>query len=316
MSQLPMPAALLADLQQIEQVITDRANARPAVMQVAGHYISAASGQPIRAALALLTANLGQYDISTLMHAAAAAELIHAATSVHSDLVDDSEQRQGNKDTKNSWNDDIALMVGDYLLALASAEMALAPDPRIINIFSRSVMQIAEGKLQPVMDVHPSETAIAQYKQHVAITSAALIRASSVAGGMCGGLNDQQIAALERFGEQLGLAMQIAHDARDIAGENSETAGQSLRQGTIGLPLIYAVEASGTPSIADIIDLKDASAEQIANTCAQIIQHGGVDRARETADQTLKQAIQELNSFEDTPAKQTLIEFASYLVKR
>src|SRR5215208_7640394 len=163
MNQLPISAALLDDLQIVDQIVVDRVQPRLAVIKIASQHILTSGGKRIRAALALLAAQLGRYDLDAVIHSAAAVELIHAASLVHDDLVDEAEQRRGVTTVHSRWDGNVALMVGDYLFALAAAEMALAPDPRIISYFSRGVMTICEGELSPVVDVTPLDVAVEQY---------------------------------------------------------------------------------------------------------------------------------------------------------
>src|SRR3954462_4034205 len=109
MSQIPMPVALLADLDQVDQVIVERARSRSAIIRIAGQHILTSGGKRVRAALALLAAQLGRYDLGAVIHAAAAVELIHAASLVHDDLVDEAEQRRGATTVHSRWDGNVAL---------------------------------------------------------------------------------------------------------------------------------------------------------------------------------------------------------------
>src|SRR5512141_655201 len=209
MSQLPVPSSLIADLEQVDQIILERVQPRLAVIKIAGDHILTSGGKRIRAALTLLSAQLGQYELARVLHSAAAVELIHAASLVHDDLVDQAERRRGAVTVHTRWDGDVALMVGDYFFALAAAEMALAPDPRIIAYFSHGVMTICEGELSPVMDAAPLETAIEQYLYKIGCKTAALFEAACKAGMVCGGGAQDAVDTVGRFGYQLGLAFQI-----------------------------------------------------------------------------------------------------------
>src|SRR5262245_23827635 len=206
MTQLPIPPALAADLEQVDQIIVERAQSRSAVIRIAGRHILTSGGKRIRAALALLAAQLGRYQLDTVIHSAAAVELIHAASLVHDDLIDEAEQRRGVRTVHTRWDGNVALMVGDYLFALAAAEMSLAPDPRIIGYFSRGVMTICEGELSPVMNTAPLDTALNEYLYKIGCKTAALFEAACKAGMVCGGGSQQQIDALGHFGYDLGIA--------------------------------------------------------------------------------------------------------------
>lgn len=319
MSQLPVPSALLADLEQVDQIILERVQPRLAVIRIAGQHILTSGGKRIRAALTLLSAQLGRYDLAQVLHSAAAVELIHAASLVHDDLVDQAERRRGAVTVHTRWNGDVALMVGDYLFALAAAEMALAPDPRIIGFFSRGVMTICEGELSPVVNVAPLDLAMEQYLYKIGCKTAALFEAGCKAGLVCGGGMPEQIDALGRFGYDLGLAFQIVNDVLDYVGDVAtlgKPAGNDLREGTITLPLIYAVEAGGGAELATIVNLQPPDNERIHWAIDEVRRLGAADRALAEARRYAESALSHLDGFPDSPAKQALAELAGFVVMR
>ncbi len=319
MSQLPIHPALLADLEHVDRIIVERVQPRLAVIRVAGQHILTSGGKRIRAALTLLAAQLGSYDLDRVIHSAAAVELIHAASLVHDDLVDQAERRRGTVTVHTRWDGDVALMVGDYLFALAAAEMALAPDPRIIGYFSRGVMTICEGELSPVLNVAPLDVALEQYLYKIGCKTAALFEAGCKAGMICGGGTPEQVDALGRFGYDLGLAFQIVDDVLDYVGD-AETlgkpAGNDLREGTITLPLIYAVEHGGGPDLAGVIDQQPLEDAQVQWAIDEVRRLGADARAIADARQYVERALEHLALFPDSRAKQALAEIAHFVVAR
>jgi len=318
MNQLPVPPALLSDLQIVDQIIVERVQPRLAVIKVAGQHILSSGGKRVRAALALLTAQLGRYDLDRVVHSAAAVELIHAASLVHDDLVDEAERRRGTVTVHTRWDGDVALMVGDYLFALAAAEMALAPDARIIEYFSRGVMTICEGELSPVMDVAPLEQANEQYLYKIGCKTAALFEAACKAGMVCGGGTQEQVDALGRFGYDLGLAFQIVDDVLDYTADEAtlgKPAGNDLREGTITLPLIYAVAAGADHSLVELLDARQIDQPQIAWALGEVRRLGAA-RAMQDARRYAESSLTHLDSFPDSPAKHALGEIARFVVVR
>jgi heptaprenyl diphosphate synthase len=319
MTQLPVPSALLADLEQVDQIIVERVRPRLSVIQAAGRHILTSGGKRVRAALALLSAQLGHYDLGRVLHSAAAVELIHAASLVHDDLVDEAERRRGTVTVHTRWDGDVALMVGDYLFALAAAEMALAPDPRIIEFFSRGVMTICEGELSPVVNVTPLDVAMEQYLFKTGAKTAALFEAACKAGMVCGGGTPDQIDALGRFGYELGLAFQIVDDVLDFTADAAalgKPAGNDLREGTITLPLIYAVAAGGDPGLAEVLDLDPPDEERVQWAIDEVRRLGGAERALADARHYAEQAATRLDMFPDSAAKHALGEIARFIVTR
>jgi heptaprenyl diphosphate synthase/octaprenyl-diphosphate synthase len=319
MTQIPIPPALAADLERVDQIIVERAQSRSAVIRIAGRHILTSGGKRIRAALALLAAQLGRYELDTVIHSAAAVELIHAASLVHDDLVDEAEQRRGVRTVHTRWDGNVALMVGDYLFALAAAEMALAPDPRIIGYFSRGVMTICEGELSPVLSAAPLDTALDQYLYKIGCKTAALFEAACKAGMVCGGGSQELIDALGRFGYDLGIAFQIVDDVLDFIGSTAtlgKPAGNDLREGTITMPLIYAVAAGGGPALAAVVDERPPAEERIAWALAEARRLGGTERALAEARRFADRALAHLDGFPDSAAKHALGEIARFVVTR
>lgn len=319
MSQIPISSELSRDLEKVDRIILERIQSRSAVIQIAGQHILTSGGKRIRAALALLSAQLGRYDFDTVLHAAAAVELIHAASLVHDDLVDESAQRRGTTTVHTRWDGNVALMVGDYLFALAASEMALAPDPRIITYFSRGVMTICEGELSPVVDISPLRVALDQYLYKIGCKTAALFEAACKAGMVCGSGTQEQVDLLGRFGFDVGMAFQIVDDVLDITSESTilgKPAGNDLRAGTITLPLIYAVEAGADPALRAIVDTQPVEEARIDWAIGEVRRCGGAERAMQDAYQYIDRAMSYLEHFPDTATKHALGQITQFVVER
>lgn len=316
MKLLTFSPSLVADLDKVEQVILNRVSSRSVVMRAAGHHLINSGGKRLRAALALLTAQLGTYQFDHVVHAATAVELIHAASLTHDDLVDEAERRRGTVTVHKHWDHGVALMVGDYLFALAAGEMALAPDPRIITHFSNAVIRICEGELAPVMVVTPLETACEQYYYKIGAKTAGLFEAACRAGMTSGGGTTEQIEALGNFGNELGLAFQIIDDVLDFTGDVEQLgkpAGNDLRQGTITLPLILAFAASGNPKLIEAIDSSD---ETVINAAIAEVRRLGVEPARTEAQHLVDRALTRLDTFPDSLARQLIGDIAAFVLDR
>jgi heptaprenyl diphosphate synthase/octaprenyl-diphosphate synthase len=317
MNQLQFPPALVDDLLRVEQVVMERVKSRSAVVNIAGQHLLGSGGKRLRAALALLTAQLGTYEFDHVVHAAAAVELIHTASLVHDDLVDEAERRRGVETVHARWDHGVALMVGDYFFALAAGEMALSPDPRVITYFSRAVMTICEGELSPVMSTTPRETAVQQYYYKIGCKTAALFEAACKAGMATGGGSDEQIEQAGQFGYQLGLAFQVVDDILDFAGDEAalgKPVGGDLRKGVITLPLIYAVATGGGEELAAVVDTPDEAA--IAWALDEVKRLGGIEQSRQDAEQLIAQARAHLDGFPDSPARRLLYDISDFTLQR
>jgi geranylgeranyl pyrophosphate synthase len=314
MSQPSLPHALLPDLERVEQIIVERARTRSAIASVAERHLLGVT-RP-RAALTLLAANLGDYHAERTLHAAAAIELIHGATRLHSDLVDEAERRAGQATSSPRWGGNVTLMVGDYLLALAAAEMALTPDPRIIAIYSRCVMAICEAQLADLPHDLAADAAPALYLARAGGMTAALFEAAAEAGAVCGALAPDQIEALRRFGYDLGLAALVAAEAADFQGDPQRLdTGRSLRNGSLSLPLIFAAQA-GDLRGAGVLANRATDEPAVARAIAAAQQLGAIQRAADEGHRLAAQALAHLAIFPPGPPRDALASFASTLVQQ
>lgn len=312
-------ADLLDDLRAVERLMLARAASRSDAIAAASEHTIRAGGKRLRAAMALLAARLGRYQLDAVIHAAAAAELIHAASLIHDDLVDQADLRRGHITVHTRWNNDVALMTGDFFFALATGEMALSPDPRIITYYADAVQKIVAGELSPVTVVEPFDTALHQYLYKTGSKTASLFEAPCKAGMAAGGGNEEQIAALGRFGYDLGIAFQIMDDVLDFIGDErtlGKPAGNDLRQGTITLPLIYAVLDGGSPALRRIAFLPDVDEATLQAAILEVVERGGVERTLESARHFVAQALSHLDLFPSSRARDALIDLAYFTVER
>lgn len=317
--QLPLPPEYSDDLAAVDALVLERVRSRSALIAAASSHILTSGGKRVRAALTLLSCALGTYRLDHVIHAATAVEMIHAASLVHDDLVDDAERRRGKTTVHTRWDNGVALMVGDYLFALAAVEMSLAPDPRIIAFYSQAVMRICEGELSPVMLVAPLDAALDQYRYKTGAKTGALFEAGCKAGMAAGGGSSEQIARIGAFGYNLGIAFQIVDDILDYVSDEAtlgKPAGGDLRQGTITLPLIYAAATPGGENLAALADVEQLSELQIAEVLATVQRLGGIEQARAEAERYSQLALEALEPFAPGTARSALDAMARFAVGR
>jgi geranylgeranyl pyrophosphate synthase len=320
MNQLVGAVDLLPELQAIDDYILSKLESRSALIKVAGRYLLSGGGKRIRASLAVLAARLGDsYSFEGVLHAATAVELIHAASLVHDDLIDDADQRRGRTTIHTKWNGNVALMVGDYLFALAAGEMALAPDPRVIRIFAEGVQRICEAELSPVTDVQPTDQAVGQYYEKIGGKTAALFESAARAGSICGGGDEGDVEALGQFGYEVGLAYQIVDDVLDFtadAGTLGKPAGHDLYEGTITLPLILGVQAGGSAILHEVVHTDRPSAALVDAAVAEVRRVQGTEYALREARRLIASAQERLDHFEERSARSGLINLAEFALRR
>lgn len=316
MAEIMARSRLATALEQVEARLIARTASRSPQIAAAGLHTIRAGGKRLRASVALLAAGLGNQGQAGVLHAAAAAELIHAASLVHDDLVDAAAQRRGRTTVHMRWTNNVALMLGDYFFALAADEMALAPDKRVIATYAQAVQTIVEGELSPVLVAEPLDEALTQYLFKTGSKTAALFEAACKAGMICGFGSEQQVAALGRYGYDLGMAFQIVDDILDYTGDErvlGKPAGNDLRQGTITLPLIYAVANGASPALLDSLGADD---EQVANAIAEVRRWRGAVDSQLSAERYARRAESHLAAFAPSAAREALVAITQFVVAR
>lgn len=312
-------ADLLDDLAHIERIMLARTISRSPILSAAGAYTVAAGGKRLRAALVLLAARLGHFDLDRAARPAVAVELLHAASLVHDDLVDRAGQRRGRMTVHTQWDQDVALMLGDFLFAAAAHELAEEPDTRVIRTYVNAARTMVEGELRPVTQLRPLEKALDQYYRKIGSKTAVLFEAACSSGMTISGGSDEQIAALEQFGYDLGLAFQIIDDVLDFVGDErtlGKPAGNDLREGTLTLPLIYAVHQSDLPILRDVARTARPDPVLVPQLIAAVTAAGGVARTLDDAHFLVDRAVSHLAIFPPSPARHALTALCTFVINR
>ncbi|PDV97402.1 polyprenyl synthetase family protein [Candidatus Chloroploca asiatica] len=273
---------LATELGYVQNIVRQRTAQRTAIIQVVETHLFATEDAYVRAALVILAAQMGTYHPESVAHVAAAVELIHAATRTHDVLVDAAARRRGFL-SDEPWSHGIPLMVGDYLFALASGEMALSPDRRVIDVYAEAVMQISASALAPASTLVPFDEARRAHYDHMTDAHASLFRAACRTGAICGGFGEKHIDDLGRFGAALGCAWRLIDEVSLFADMAMEAPAAAVRLGmaTVTLPMIFAAAQSDSERLAAALDTTDPAEQTwainevrchgIAPTCHEIL---------------------------------------------
>lgn len=320
MSQPVAAIDLSQELHVVERAILEKFESRSALLNFASRYLLDSGGKRVRASITLLAARLGAtFDLQRVVNVATAIEMIHAGSLVHDDLVDEADVRRGRPTVHSKWGGNVALMVGDYLFALAANQMAEAADPRIIHSFARGLTRICEAELSPVTDVDPLNIALEQYYNKIGGKTAALFECAAEGGIITGGGTDEQIDALRQFGYEVGLAFQIVDDVLDFTGDErtlGKPAGHDLKEGTITLPVLYAVDMGANPVVREAAMTYKPSSELVAAAVAEVRSICATKRAFAEAEHLVQKAIARLDIFPESTVKESLVDIAEFVLRR
>src|SRR5438876_7560644 len=239
-----------AELRDLERRLLDVGRGAHPVFRDAVAHLFQTPGKLLRPTLVFLAARFGQKsDREVVINLAESLELVHTASLVHDDVVDRAAVRRNVQTVNARWNDDIALIVGDYLFAKAYALAAVLPKPEVIAIVAQTVFALCDGELGEITATPslPSESA---YLDRIELKTASLYAACSQGAALLADAEPDHVAALGAFGTGLGMAFQITDDVLDLVGDENDfgkAVGQDLLEGMPTLPMIYAVmERDGT----------------------------------------------------------------------
>jgi geranylgeranyl pyrophosphate synthase len=266
----------------------------PGAVADAGGETLHAGGKRLRPTLVYLSAPVAARATPAVAIAAAAVELVHMATLVHDDVLDEAPLRRGHPTAWSTHGEAIAVATGDYLFARAFAELAALADPVSIRILSSTACELALGELLQARQARDPSVAAEDVLERCRLKTGRLFAAACALGGRLGGLNPESCAALERFGESLGLAFQLADDVLDCAGDPKRTGkalGTDLRDGTTSLPLLMAAQSD--PLLAAALREPVASAD-VLPLLARVAATGALEQVRDTAESYARRAEAEL----------------------
>lgn len=230
------------------EIINRMASQVDLIPEVAGHLINS-GGKRIRPMLTLATAGLFDYHGAHHIKLAAAVELIHGATLLHDDVVDESALRRGAETANIIWGNKESVLVGDFIFSRAFELMVAAGNLQVLQVLSRASGIIAEGEVLQLATQKNIDTSIEMYLAVVKAKTAALFAGATQSGAIIAGAPQPTENALERYGRNLGVAYQLIDDALDYAGFEADlgkTIGDDFREGKMTLPVVYAVARAKT----------------------------------------------------------------------
>ena len=284
-------------------------------------YVLQKSGKQLRPMLVLLTAKLCGAVNTTTIYGALSLELMHTASLIHDDVVDDTLERRGKPSVNARWTNKIAILSGDYILSKSLGCATKTDNLPILKSIANIGMQLSDGELLQLVNAQFSETAEANYFTIIRKKTALLFSTCTEVGGLSVNADEESLVHLRNFGEYLGICFQIKDDVFDYS-ENlkiGKPTGNDIRDGKVTLPLIYALlntQGVERENVLSIIEKKDFTLENIQFITRFALQNGGVEYALERMESFKNKAIEELNGFADSDVKKSLIKCAEYTASR
>ena len=287
-------------LQTLEEGLRQILISEEKIVQCVNNHLLSAPGKRIRPALFFLTLNLWQEDCQPFLPVALAIELIHTATLVHDDVIDDSAQRRGRPTVNAQWGNYVSVLAGDYLFAKAFTLLTEYGDIRIIKDMAGLVAAMSEGEIQQQSECFHVALDIDKYYKRIGKKTAHFFTVSAQCGGLVSGADNHSLAALRSYGFNVGMAFQIIDDLLDYTGDvkltGKPTAGD-LRQGIITLPLIQLIKESTNGNVyGKRIAAREIDEKLLHQICTEITNSHIQNQMRAIAKEYINNALQALQT--------------------
>lgn len=313
-----MYSFLNSDIDIVEKALEEAVHADSALLREASLHLLQAGGKRIRPLFVLLAAKFGDYDIHKIKKVAVSLELIHAASLIHDDVIDDAEIRRGKPTVKAKWDNRFATYTGDYIFACALELMAEIEKPEAHTILSNTMVELVIGELEQMKDKYRFDQNLRNYLRRIKRKTALLIESSCQLGAISANADKEVAWKLAKYGYYVGMSYQIIDDILDFTATEKELgkpSGGDLLQGNITLPVLYAMEDEATALKISKVH-EDMPKDEMDQIIKMIVQSDAIEKARRISNLYLDKALQMVEQLPDNPSKTALRNIAKYIGRR
>ncbi|HEY9739565.1 MAG TPA: solanesyl diphosphate synthase [Coleofasciculaceae cyanobacterium] len=313
-------APVEADLYILAENLKNLVGARHPILYAAAEHLFGAGGKRVRPAIVLLIsrATMADQDITPRhRRLAEITEMIHTASLVHDDVVDESEVRRSVPTVNSLFNNRVAVLAGDFLFGQSAWYLANLDNLEVVKLLSEVIKDMAEGEIQQGLNRFDTTTTIEAYLEKTYNKTASLIANSSKAAGLLSGVSADVAANLYRYGRYIGLAFQIVDDILDFTASTEalgKPAGSDLISGNLTAPVLYALEEK--PYLEVLIEREFAQPDDITQAIALVMESQGIERSRTLAAQYAESAVENLTQLKPSESSKALIDLADYVLSR
>jgi heptaprenyl diphosphate synthase len=313
-----MYSFLNSDINLIEKKLEETIQPESLLLRQASRHTLQAGGKRIRPVFVLLAGKFGQYDIHRMKNVAVALELIHMASLVHDDVIDDADIRRGQPTVKSKWDNKIAMYTGDYVFALALELMTNIENPLAHKILANTIVEVTVGEIQQIKDKYRYNQNFRDYLRRIRRKTALLIAVSCQLGAIAAHVDESIHKKLFLFGYYVGMSFQITDDILDFTATEKELgkpAGSDLLQGNITAPALFAMENREVRKKIETVN-ENTLPSEMEDIIQLIKQSGGIEKSISLSDQYLNKALTILAELPENRAKKALRDIAKYIGRR
>lgn len=284
-------------------------------------YYLQAKGKQIRPIMVILSSRLfGEINEDT-MSAAVAIELLHNATLIHDDVVDSSPLRRGRRTVNNIWDNRVAVLVGDFFVSTALQSAIRSNNIKTISLIAELGKELATGEIDQIETADEHILDEKRYFNVIKQKTASLFSSCMLMGGYSNGATEEQLNALEQYGNKLGLCFQIKDDIFDYFADDSvgKPTGSDLKEGKVSLPLLYAIQSNSDERNAQMRTLlmnQSLTDDEISMLIEYAKEMGGIEYSESIMHKLKDEALQALSLFPDSKVKRVLVDLLDYIIDR
>ena len=314
-------APIAKEMNEFESKFRDSMKSSVPLLDKITHYIVKRKGKQMRPMFVFLSAKLCNGINDSTYRAASLIELLHTATLVHDDVVDDANMRRGFFSINALWKNKIAVLVGDFLLSKGLLLSVDNKDFELLQIVSNAVREMSEGELLQIEKARKLDIEESIYYEIIRQKTASLIASCCASGAASSGASPEDIKKMHDFGEKVGIAFQIKDDLFDYGSSQNigKPTGIDIKEKKMTLPLIYCLNnasRSDKRRIINIIKNENENPKKVAEVIDFVINNGGIPYAQKAMEKYKEQALLILNTFPDSDAKNSLEGLVRYTTER
>jgi geranylgeranyl pyrophosphate synthase len=308
------------ELSRVGESVASVVSSAPREMREPLAHAIVGSGKRVRPAITILASRLRSTASESPIQMGAAIELLHLATLIHDDTVDNADVRRGRATLSSIWGPEVAILVGDYLFASSATSVCETGSIRVIRRFvAQTITELATGELDERMAAYDAAQTRQQYLERIYNKTASLFTTAAECGAVLSGAPEEEVQRLKAYGLNLGMAFQVVDDILDYEGSAQEVGkpvGADLAQGVLTLPALLLIERhpEGNP-VVDLCRTRDADAH-LERALDMVRGSGIIAEAYEVADEYRRNAVDALAGFPDSRYRRALLEIADYVVGR
>ncbi|WP_235586988.1 polyprenyl synthetase family protein [Ferroacidibacillus organovorans] len=310
---------LEGDLTRVEDRLKEALKCENKELQDAAMHLLSAGGKRLRPVFVLLAGTFGDYDFDRLSKVAVGLELIHMASLVHDDVIDDASTRRGTPTVKSLYGNRMSMYTGDFIFAQSLQVLTSIQDHRFHAILSSAIHRMTLGEIEQIKDLYNLDQTVRHYLHRIRRKTAFLIEMSCVLGAHATNAIPAHCNALRRFGYFAGMAFQITDDLLDLTSTKErlgKPVGSDLRQGNVTLPVLLALREKETGAELRNLITPDMSEQAVEHAVHLIKSSSGLSNAQKLADRYLVKASESLAMLPPTSARLSLAALATYIGKR